>query len=111
MPPGVYDVRLTRGAEADMEALHAYVAEHRSAGEADALLDGLIGRIETLERFPERGSIPKELADLGVRDFRQILHPPYRLIYRVVEGTVYILVVADGRRDMQSLLRSRLLRA
>ena len=46
---------------------------------------------------------------LGIRDFRQILLPPYRLIYRVMDGTVFILLIADGRRDVQALLERRLL--
>lgn len=52
---------------------------------------------------------PKELDALGIREFRKILMPPYRLIYRVVGATVFIIVIADGRRDMQTLLEHRLL--
>ena len=36
---------------------------------------------------------------------------PYRIIYRVLDNTVYVLVIADGRRDMQTLLQRRLLLA
>ncbi|RPJ74031.1 MAG: type II toxin-antitoxin system RelE/ParE family toxin, partial [Desulfobacteraceae bacterium] len=34
---------------------------------------------------------------------------PYRIIYRVMDKNVYVLLVVDGRRDMQSLLQRRLL--
>jgi toxin ParE1/3/4 len=33
----------------------------------------------------------------------------YRLIYRVLERRVIVMVVADGRQDMQRLLQRRLL--
>ena len=105
----VHEVRLTLGAESDLEALQAYLEEHRSIEEADSLLDRLLKKIESLERFPERGGVPKELAGLGIREFRQILLPPYRLVYKVSGTTVYVMVIADGRRDMQSLLEARLL--
>ena len=36
---------------------------------------------------------------------------PYRIIYRVMGDGVYVLVIADGRRDMRALLQRRLLRA
>ena len=36
---------------------------------------------------------------------------PYRIIYRESEDDVYVLVIADGRRDMRALLERRLLRA
>lgn len=34
---------------------------------------------------------------------------PYRAIYRVQDKKVIIYLIADGRRDMQSLLSRRLL--
>ena len=64
-----------------------------------------------LSTFPERGSHPKELLALGVRDYRQIFFKPYRLIYRIVERRVYVFLIVDGRRDMQSLLARRLFEA
>ena len=104
-----FDVRLTRGAEIDLETLYGYVKDNRSAEQADALLDRLLAAIETLETFPLRGPVPKELDALGIREFRQILVEPYRLIYRLSGKTVFVMVIADGRRDMQALLERRLL--
>jgi toxin ParE1/3/4 len=104
-----YAVELTQGAEDDLEAIHMWLAEHRSPDDADALLDRFIDVIDTLERFPGRGSVPQELKALGIGEFRQLLLAPYRLIYRVAADTVYVLVIADGRRDMQALLELRLL--
>lgn len=104
-----YNVELTQGAEDDLEEIHDYLAELRVADEADALLDQLLATIETLEQFPERGGVPKELAELGLREFRQVLLLHFRVIYRVFGDRVVILVIADGRRDMQTLLERRLL--
>jgi toxin ParE1/3/4 len=42
-------------------------------------------------------------------EYRQVFFKPYRLIYRVHEARVVVYLIADGRRDMQSLLVSRLL--
>ena len=109
MPAPAYEVRLTQGAEEDLEALYDYLAAHRGADDAEALLERLLAKIGTLEQFPLRGSVPKELAPLGIREFRQILLPPYRLIYRVIGKTVFVTLIADGRRDMQALLARRLL--
>ena len=33
------------------------------------------------------------------------------MIYRVTQGNVYVLLIADGRRDMKTLLEHRLLRS
>lgn len=71
-----FDVRLTRGAEIDLEVLHGYMKDNRSAEQADVLLDRLLAAIETLETFPLRGSVPKELDALGIREFRRSLLSP-----------------------------------
>jgi toxin ParE1/3/4 len=36
---------------------------------------------------------------------------PYRIVYRVYERKVVVFLIADGRRDMQALLTSRVLGA
>lgn len=61
--------------------------------------------------MPERGSYPKELLRLGVREFREIILKPYRIVYRVRGESIYIYLIADGRRDMRTLLSRRLLDA
>jgi toxin ParE1/3/4 len=62
-----------------------------------------------LSEFPERGAYPKEPLALGIRDYREVFYKPYRLIYRVIGKAVYVLLIVDGRRDMQRLLQQRLL--
>ena len=104
-----FAVELTASAERDLEDLFDYVAATRSAAQAHALLDRLLQRVKTLETFPDRGAIPMELDVLGISEFRQLLVVPYRLIYRVMGRKVFILVIADGRRNMQELLERRLL--
>jgi toxin ParE1/3/4 len=67
--------------------------------------------VESLSRFPERGSYPKELAALGIKEYRQAAFKPYRVIYRITGNQVVIYLIVDGRRDMQSVLARRLLGA
>lgn len=112
MPGGKrYEVLLTGGAEQDLEAIHDYIAEFDSPASADHVLDQMLKVTERLVTFPERGGHPKELLALGIREFRQTAFKPYRIIYRVIGKRVYIHLIADGRRDMQSLLAERLLGA
>jgi toxin ParE1/3/4 len=64
-----------------------------------------------LSKFPERGVYPKELIALGIREYREVFFKPYRIIYRIKDKNVYVLLIVDGRREMQSLLRRRMLNA
>lgn len=34
-------------------------------------------------KMPERGNIPKELANLEITDYREMHYNPYRIIYRI----------------------------
>jgi toxin ParE1/3/4 len=74
------EVELTQGAEDDLEAIYDYIydyiAERSSVDEAEALLEAYLEKIDTLEQFPLRGTVPKELDALGVGEFRQILLSP-----------------------------------
>lgn len=104
-----YEVLLTRGAEQDLESIHDYIAEVDCVANADRVLDRLMEVVAGLAQFPERGSYPKELAALGIMEYRQTAFKPYRVVYRVVDHQVVIYLIVDGRRDMQSLLARRLL--
>lgn len=109
--PATFDVMLTAGAEQDLEAIHDYISEFDCVANANYVLDGLMDVVESLSKFPERGSYPKELVGLGIKEYRQTFFKPYRVVYRVTGSQVIIYLIADGRRDMQSVLARRLLGA
>jgi toxin ParE1/3/4 len=109
--PHKFEVLLTEGAEQDLEAIHDYIFEFDCVANANYVLDELMDVVEGLSKFPERGSYPKELVSLGIKEYRQTFFKPYRVIYRVTGSQVIIYLIADGRRDMQSVLARRLLGA
>ena len=106
-----FEVLLTRDAERDLEEIYDYIATHDSAGNANRVLDRIDKALRALSTFPARGAHPKELLVLGIRDYRQTCFKPYRLIYRIADQRVYVYLIVDGRRDMQSLLARRLFEA
>ena len=106
-----YEVHLTRGAERDLEDIVDYITGTESTSRASDVLDRLLRTAQELETLPLRGVHPRELVELGIREYRQVFFKPYRMIYRVVADRVYIYLIADGRRNMQSLLTRRLLGA
>ena len=104
-----FEVSLTEDAARDLGEIFDYIAEHDDLAKAGQVLDHFEEAVESLATFPERGSHPKELLSLGIRDYRQTFFKPYRVIYRVVGQRVYVYLIIDGRRDMQTLLARRLL--
>ena len=106
-----YEVLLTEGAEQDLEALHDYIGEFDCVANANQVLDVLMEVVEGLAKFPERGSFPQGLVTVGIKEYRQVFFKPYRVIYRAVGRQVIVYLIADGRRDMSSVLARRLLGA
>jgi toxin ParE1/3/4 len=104
-----FAVLLTNDAVRDLEELYDYIALHDAPQKADYVLEQVEKAFSTLSEFPERGAYPKELVSLGIREYREIFFKPYRIIYRVIDKNVYVLLIVDGRRDMQTLLQRRLL--
>lgn len=104
-------VLLTDDAARDLQELFAYIAEYDSPANAQHVLSQIEQVLNSLAQQPHRGAYPKELLALGIREYREVFFKPYRLIYRVLGEAVYVYLIVDGRRDMQSLLSKRLFKA
>jgi toxin ParE1/3/4 len=107
----LFAVFLTHDAVRDLDELYGYRAGRDAPQEGDYVLEQIEKVFSRLAEFPERGAYPKELLALGICEYREVFFKPYRIIYRVMDKNVYVLLIADGRRDMQSLLQRRLLGA
>lgn len=108
MPFVVY---FTADAARDLEELYRYIAKHDAPAKAEHVLTSIEKAFGRLSESPDRGVYPKELLALGIREYREIFFKPYRVVYRVLGKAVHVLLIADGRRDMQALLQRRLLDA
>ena len=103
-------VVLSAPALADLLDINDYYLCEVSDRVANGIIDGLETAVNNLAEFPDRGSIPKELLALGIRQYRQIIENPYRIIYETFADKIVVHAILDGRRDMQSLLMQRILR-
>ncbi len=104
-----FQILLTEDALHDLEALYDYITYHDGSEKAEYVLGRIESVILGLSNFPERGNLPPELSPLGIREYREVFFKPYRIIYRIMGEKIYVYLIADGRRDMQTLLARRLL--
>ena len=102
-------VHLTDAADRDLEKIGDYIYGQDGPRRAQHVLNRIEQSFQALSELPKRGSYPDELLDYGIREYREVFFKPYRIIYRVKEEEAYVLVIADGRRDMRALLERRLL--
>jgi toxin ParE1/3/4 len=103
-----YRVVITDAANADLEDIYEWIRDHDSPAKADYVLDRLFQEAESIAALPNRGSHPRELPAGTDADYRQVFFKPYRVIYEVDGTDIIVHLVADGRRNLQSLLLQRL---
>lgn len=103
-----FKVLWTSAANQDLESIVDFIARDNPIA-ARLILDSLRKRADTLKTFPERGRVVPELAHVGLYIYRELL-VPWRLVYRVSNAMVYVMMVIDGRRNVEDLLLERLLR-
>ncbi|WNG40624.1 type II toxin-antitoxin system RelE/ParE family toxin [Archangium violaceum] len=96
-------------ARTDLDELLDYL-EQDEPGVALPVLDRLEQAAKRLESMPLRGRVVPELARRNIRLYRELIVRPWRIIYRVGTARVLVLAVLDGRRDLEGLLLSRVLR-
>ena len=103
-------VLLSEDAGRDIEDLYRFIARRDGAETAESILGEIEAAAMSLEEFPERGNIPKELVSIGISEYREIHDKLWRMIYRTIGSDVVVYRVVDGRRDTQSFLERRLFR-
>ncbi len=65
-------------------------------------------RASSLYTFPERGRVVPELLDQSILIYRELVVPPWRIIYRISDKFIYVLSVLDSRRNVEDILLKRL---
>lgn len=98
-----------RSARRDLELIVSYLAD-RSPQAALATLERLETKAKSMAKQANRGRVVPELARLHVLDYRELIVPPYRLIYRGRDLEVPVLAVFDARRSLEDVLLDRLIR-
>jgi toxin ParE1/3/4 len=104
-----FRVEWTESASTDLANIIKFIAND-SPINASKVLKKIRQRANTLRRFPDRGHMVPELAELEVISYRELAVPPYRILYRIDKSRVLVLAVLDGRRDLKQILSERLLR-
>jgi len=96
-------------AEEDLKNIVLYIAED-SPTNARTIFEKLKEKASSLTLFPERGRTVPELQDQGINLYRELIHTPWRIIYRIEDKKVYVLSVLDSRQNVEDILLKRLMK-
>ena len=103
-----YKVIWAKVAESDLKDIIEYISID-SPQNALRILKNIKQKTSELYTLPERNRIVPELQDQGILQYREMIIPPWRLIYRIAERKVYVLSLIDSRRNVEDLLLKRLI--
>ncbi|MEI7870396.1 MAG: type II toxin-antitoxin system RelE/ParE family toxin [Candidatus Methylumidiphilus sp.] len=101
---------MLESAEKDLKELRSYILKTFSVETWNNTYSQIKESIRNLGQFAQLGNIPIEIESLNLAQYRQIISGMNRIIYEIRHETLYIHIIVDSRRDMQSLLTRRLLR-
>ena len=85
-------VHWTGHAKRQLAAIHDYIAQD-SPRYALRVVDRLTRRSQQIARFPNSGRVVPELEH---PEIREVIEPPYRLVYRVGPARIDVLTVFHG---------------
>jgi addiction module RelE/StbE family toxin len=102
-----YQVLWSNIAENDLKNIIEYIADD-SPPNALEIFKSIKQKASSLKTFPERGRIVPELQDQGILQYRELVIPPWRILYRISEMKVFVLSVLDSRRNIEDILLKRL---
>jgi len=105
-----YEVIWSKIAENDLKNIIEYIAVD-SPSNALKIYKKLKQNASSLYTFPDRGRIVPELRDHGILQYRELVIPPWRILYRISEKYVYVLSVLDSRQNIEDILLNRLIRS
>lgn len=103
-----FKVIWAQAAAKDLENIILFVADE-SPATALNILKKIKGKVSTLSSYPQRGRIVPELQDHGILVYRELIIPPWRVMFRISERKVDVLSVLDSRQNVEDILLNRLL--
>ena len=93
--PGKKSIEFAESALVDLEEIRDWYAEQGVPEVGSRFVVEIVGQVEQLADFPESGRIVPEF---GLAEVRELIHPPFRIVYRVGATKIWIVRVWRSER-------------
>jgi plasmid stabilization system protein ParE len=99
----------TDAARDDLLDIRAYLKMHQSSAFVKKATEQIREEVGSLRDWPSKGIYVPELEELQLDQYRELLAGQHRIIFERTSDAFYIHIVCHTSRDLESLLRRRLL--
>ena len=104
-----YKVIWTNSAKFDLESIIEYI-KIDSISSAKKMFFEIKEKCEELSFSPKKFRIIPELQQIGILKYREAIYKRWRIVYKIENKIVYILIVIDSSRNIEDILFQRLLK-
>jgi len=103
-----YIVKWTEPAREDVNEIIEYISR-TNISYTVKILDKIEVAVKNLDSFPERYRIVPELEKYGYFLYRDIVIEYWKIIYKIENNLVYIMLVIDSRRNLNDILLKKMI--
>ncbi|GHT65301.1 hypothetical protein FACS1894110_06820 [Spirochaetia bacterium] len=103
-----YEIKWAAPAREDLYEIIDYIALTNESY-AIKILDKIEGAVKKLDVLPTRGRVVPELGKYGYLLYREIIVDYWKIMYKIENKTVWIMVVIDGRRNVEDIILKRMM--
>ena len=104
-----FKVIWTKNAELDLELIIEYI-KIDSINIAKKIFTEIREECNDLYFLPERKRVVPELQQINIFKYREIIYKRWRIVYKVDNEKVYVVLVADSSRNLEDILFQRLIK-
>jgi len=103
-----YHITWAAPAREDINEIIEYISQ-TNINYAVKILNKIEDQVDKLDIFPERYRIVPELERFGYLLYREIIVDYWRIIYKIENNSIYIMLVIDSRRNLEDLILKKIL--
>ncbi|MBT0570828.1 type II toxin-antitoxin system RelE/ParE family toxin [Curvibacter sp. CHRR-16] len=104
-------VILLPAAQDDLLALQEYMLDKWSEAEWLTAENDIFDKLALVDTGLLTCAPVQELASVGIVEYQHLFTSHHKLVYRRIDGNVYVYLIASQRQDFPTLLMRRLLKA
>jgi len=105
-----FKVIWTKNAELDLELIIEYI-KINSMDVAKKIFIEIKQECNKLYTLPKRNRVVPEFQEIGIVKYREIIYKRWRIVYKIDDEKVYVLLVADSSRNLEDILFQRLIKS
>jgi len=103
-----YNIKWASPALDDLDEIIGYISK-TNLTYSIKVMDKIYEQVSKLDMHPERCRIVPELEKYGYLIYRQLIVDYWKVIFKIEGNIVYIMLIIDGRRNIEDIILKKIL--